>query len=207
MVELKRVELLVLLIYNLRVRFTLSQYNITLIDFQDIHKKFDKELLDDIHQNQLMDVFKERGFQNKDIKKLFFHHSIKGTVDFINRINSNNKIIVYFNNTQLYESEILNYVNEKQYLDILTKLLLKMRSVLPIKVVISMRSLPYFKELVKSNDGRARGTVLKINSTLSKFKIENFTFEKVKKFATKYELNFLSSEYFNNIRTKQLIFK
>tara|TARA_R100001163_G_scaffold728_6_gene1146 strand:+ start:42949 stop:43518 length:570 start_codon:yes stop_codon:yes gene_type:complete len=189
------------------VRFALPQYNLLLIDFQDIHKSFDKELLDDIHENMLMDTFKEKGFQNKDIKKLFFHHSIKSTVDYINKVNSNNKVILYFNNTQFYESEILNYIQEKQYLDILTKLLLKLRSVLPIKVVISMRSLPYFKELVKSNDGRARGTVLKINSTLSKFKIENFTFEKVKKFATKYELNFLSNEYFDNIRTKQLIFK
>jgi hypothetical protein len=189
------------------VRFTLSQYNITLIDFQDIHKKFDKDLLDEIHNSLLIDTFKEKGFQNKDIKKLFFHHSIKGTVDYINRIKTNNKVIVFFNNTQFYESEILNYVSEKSYLDILTKLLLKLRSVLPIKVVISMRSLPYFKELVKLNDGRAKGTVMKINSTLSKFKIESFTFEKVKKFATKYELNFLSNEYFDNIKTKQLIFK
>ncbi len=63
------------------MRFTLSQYNITLIDFQDIHKKFDKDLLDEIHNSLLIETFKDKGFQNKDIKKLFFHHSIKGTVD------------------------------------------------------------------------------------------------------------------------------
>ena len=65
----------------------------------------------------------------------------------------------------------------------------------------------FFKELIKKDDGRAKGTILKIYSTLQKFKIENFTFAKVKKFAKKYDLTFLSNEYFNNIKTKQLLFK
>ena len=78
---------------------------------------------------------------------------------------------------------------------------------LPVKVVVSQRSLIFFKELLLKDDGRARGTVLKINSTMNKFKIEDFTFSKVKKFALKYELNFLSRDYFNNFKTKQLLFK
>ena len=85
--------------------------------------------------------------------------------------------------------------------------MVKLRHVLPVKVVISLRSLAYFKELIQKNDGRANGTVLKIYSTISKFKIESFTFEKVKKLATKYELTFLSNDYFDNIKTKQMIFK
>jgi hypothetical protein len=78
---------------------------------------------------------------------------------------------------------------------------------LPIKVVISQKSLIFFNELFNKNDGRAVGTVIKIRSAISKFKIEDFTFSKVKKFALKYELNFLSRDYFNNFKTKQLLFK
>ena len=189
------------------MRFTLSEHNIVLIDFQDIHKKLEKDLIDDIHSNELLSTFIEKNFQNKDIKKLFYHHCIKGIVEYINKINSHNKVVLYFNNTQFYESEILHYLPEKDYLKLLTRLMVKLRHVLPVKVVISLRSLAYFKELIQKNDGRAKGTVLKIYSTISKFKIESFTFEKVKKFATKYELTFLSNDYFDNIKTKQMIFK
>ena len=189
------------------MRLSLPEYNIVLIDFQDIHKKYEKDLLDDIHNYQLMDSLVESQFSNKDIKKLLFHHTIKNCVEYINKVNSKNKVVLYFNNTQFYESEILKYIDEKDYLKLLTNLLIKIRNLLPIKTVISHRSLMFFKELIKNDDGRAKGTVLKIYSTLQKFKIENFTFARVKKFAKKYDLTFLSNEYFNNIKTKQLLFK
>ena len=95
------------------MRFTLSEHNIVLIDFQDIHKKFEKDLIDDIHSNELLSTFKEKNFQNKDIKKLFFHHSIKGIVEYINKINSHNKVVLYFNNTQLFTRKgLLKFVNQ-----------------------------------------------------------------------------------------------
>ena len=75
------------------MRFTLSEHNIVLIDFQDIHKKFEKDLIDDIHSNELLSTFIEKNFQNKDIKKLFYHHCIKGIVEYINKINSHNKVV------------------------------------------------------------------------------------------------------------------
>ena len=86
-------------------------------------------------------------------------------------------------------------------------MLLRIRTILPIKVVISSKSLEFFSHLLTIDDGRARGTLIRIVDTVNKFKVENFTFEKVKKFAKVNELNFLSGEYFNNIKTKQIAFK
>jgi len=85
--------------------------------------------------------------------------------------------------------------------------MLKIRNILPIKIVISSKSLEFFSHLLTIDDGRAKGTLIRIINTVNSFKVENFTFEKVKKFASKNGLNFLSGDYFNNIKTKQIAFK
>ena len=186
---------------------SLSAYNIELIDFQDIHKQYEIDLLNDIHEFGLFDKLKADGISSKDIKKLVYHHTIKSVVEYFNKCESDNKLVLYFNNTQFYESELVNYIDEQAYLKFISSFLVRVRNMLPIKVVISQKSLIFFNELFNKNDGRAVGTVIKIRSAISKFKIEDFTFSKVKKFALKYELNFLSRDYFNNFKTKQLLFK
>ena len=45
------------------------------------------------------------------------------------------------------------------------------------------------------------------NKNINKFKVENYTFEKVKKYAKLYGLNFLSKDYFNDIKTKHIAFR
>ena len=102
---------------------------------------------------------------------------------------------------------MLNYIDESVYLNLLTKILIKIRSILPIKIVISSKSLEFFSHLLVIDDGRAKGTLIRIINTVNSFKVENFTFEKVKKFATKNGLNFLSGDYFNDMKTKQIAFK
>ncbi len=186
------------------MKLQLVEHNITLIDFQDIHKTYDCELVDKLHDLQLLDKnFKK----NKDIRKLLYHFTIKGIVDYINSTKFNTKLVLYFNNTQFYESSILEYVHEDEYLDILTKLLIKIRNLLPIKITISYKSLSYFKHLLDNNDGRARSTCTKLYSIVSKFNIEKFTFEKIKKFAKMNDLIFLSNSYFEDIKTKQIVFR
>ncbi len=182
----------------------LPQYNVTLIDFQTIHLSFEKSLMNELHDLHLIDSLPEL---RSDSKRLITHYIIKETVDFINNYESNNKIIVYFNNTQFNDSEMLKYIDEVVYLKLLTKVLLKIRSVLPIKVVISSKSLDFFSHLLTIDDGRAKGTLYRIVNTINKFKVENYTFEKVKKYAKLYGLNFLSKDYFNDIKTKHIAFR
>ena len=185
------------------MRLELNDYNLLLIDFQDIHSTFDKDLLDQLHLFQITTNLEK----NKDFYKILTHFTVKGTVDYLNSVKSNNKLILYFNNTQFYESEILNYIDETVYLTLITNILLKIRNILPIKIVISSKSLELFSHLLTIDDGRAKGTLIRIINTVNSFKVENFTFEKVKKFASKNGLNFLSGDYFNDMKTKQIAFK
>lgn len=186
------------------MKLQLIEHNITLIDFEDIHKTYDHNLINKLHDLQLLNSdFKK----NKDIRKLLYHFTIKGVIDYINSTVTNTKLVLYFNNTQFYESPIIEYINEHDYLDILTKLLIKIRNLLPIKITITHKSLTYFKHLLDINDGRAKSTVTKLYSTINKFNIEKFTFEKIKKFAKNNDLTFLSNKYFEDIKTKQVVFR
>ena len=88
------------------MRLSLPEYNIVLIDFQDIHKKYEKDLLDDIHKYQLMDSLVESQFSNKDVKKLLFHHTIKNCVEYINKVN-------YYQVHQIVNSPLISWVGSK----------------------------------------------------------------------------------------------
>lgn len=186
------------------MRLELQEYNVMLIDFEDIHKKFDKNLINNLHSLELLDTFYK---SLPDHKKILLHFTIKETLDYLISVKTNNKLVLYFNNTQFYESEVFNYIDQTKYLQLLTSLLIKIRKLLPVKIVISSKSLLFFSELLKKDDGRAKGTLIRIINTINKFKIENFTFAQIKKYAKSNGLNFLSKEYFNNIKTKQITFK
>lgn len=179
------------------------EYNIYLIDFQEIHQKYEISLIDNLYE---FDLLNKKFITNKDIKRILTHFTFKETINYINNNQFTSKPVVYFCNTQFYESKLFEFVDEQDYLQILTKILFKMRSLLPVKVVISYKSLEFFKELLKQGDGRAHGTLLKIKSAVEKFNIESFTFAKVKKYAKNNGLTFLSGDYFNDIKTKQIIF-
>jgi hypothetical protein len=186
------------------VTLELPELNLILIDFQSIHKKYEYELIEKLSSYCLIG---EKFDTHPDITKILYHFTIKGIIDHFNSVKSNNKLVLYYNNTQFYESDLFEHVPEQLYLDILTKIFKKIQNILPIKIVITSKSLNFFKELILKQDGRARATIFKIHNTINNFKIEQFTFEKVKKFACKYDLTFLKNEYLNDVRTKQIVFR
>lgn len=179
------------------------EYNIYLIDFQQIHKKYEVNLIDQLYNLDLI----HRNFKtNKDIRRILTHYVFKETIDYIINNKFPSKPVVYFCKSQMYDSQLFEFIDEHIYLTILTSIFLKMKQLLPVKIVISYKSLQFFNELLSKNDGRSRGTLLKVKSAIEKFKIESFTFEKVKKFAKLNGLTFLSGDYFNDIKTKQIVF-
>ncbi len=181
----------------------LSELNLILVDFQDCHKRYEYDLSDKLFDLNITGDISH----NSDAIRIIYHYTIKGVIDYINSVNSNNKIVIYFNKTQFYDSIIFNQVDYDSYMQIIINLFNKIKSILPIKVVVSCKSLAFLQELVSKDDGRAMSTIIKIYHTVSTFKVENFTFEKMKKFASKYDLTFLHSTFFNNVQNQQIIFK
>lgn len=178
-----------------------SQYNFRLINFNYIFaRKIEVNLINDLHKFGLL---KDRITTNA--KKFFFHHIILSICEELLNDASKEKTIIYFNNTQLDQFLIFKYFKEEDVLKILNTVLLKVKRLLPIKVFITNISFDFLTHLLNTNDGRGIETINSIRSYMDSVNIENYTFASVKTFTKKNELTFLNKDYFNRLKTKQLL--
>ena len=76
---------------------------------------------------------------------------------------------------------------------------------LPVKMYVSAIDVNNLNILLSKKDGK---TLLQVNQLIeeinaNKFKV--YTFEKIKKFTVKYQLTFLTDNYFNKLQTKIIL--
>lgn len=178
-----------------------KQYNFRLINFNHLfYKNIEIKLIDDLHNYGFL--------QSKirtDAKKFIYHHIIHGICEFLLNDKTTEKSVIYFNNTQLDNFKLLKYFKEEDVLKIINSVLLKVKKLLPIKVFITNISFDFLSHLLEKNDGRGIEIINSIRNYLNSVNIEKFTFNKVKTFTKKNDLVFLNKEYFNLLKTKQLL--
>jgi hypothetical protein len=116
-----------------------------------------------------------------------------------------NKVIIYFNNSLLEKTELLEYYNDEDLIVFLESVLMKIRRILPIRVYITNHTFDYFKHMLSRYDGRIKEILVKLKVLVDSVNIESYTFMKAKRFARLNNLTFLSDVYFNNLKTKQLL--
>jgi hypothetical protein len=178
-----------------------KQYNFRLINFNHLYtKNIEIKLINDLHHYNLLES-KIRS----DAKKFLFHHIIHGVCEFLLNDKATEKNVIYFNNTQLENFKILKYYKEEDVLKAVNTVLLKVKKLLPIKVFITNISFEFLSHLLEKNDGRGIEVVNGIRNYINSVNIEKFTFNKVKTFTKKNDLVFLNKEYFNLLKTKQLL--
>ena len=117
---------------------TLKTHEIEIIDFNELFvKTIQNRIIDDLYSFELL----EKSINNTNVKKFIIHHVIFETCEKV--LSKNNKSIIYFNNTQLEECELMKYFTETEILTFLSNLLRKIEKLLPIKFYISKFSLEY----------------------------------------------------------------
>lgn len=178
-----------------------KQYNFRLINFNHLYSKhIELKLIDDLHKYNLLGP-KIR----TDARKFFYHHVIHGICEYLLNDKSTEKNVIYFNNTQLEGFKILKYFKEEDVLKLINSMLVKIKKILPIKVFITNISFEFLSHLLSKNDGRGVEVINGIRNYIDNVNIEKFTFNKVKTFTKKNNLVFLNKEYFNHLKTKQLL--
>lgn len=178
----------------------LKQYNLKILNFNNIFKDIEVNLINDLCKFNLLD--KHLG---TTAKKFFYHHIIFGICEALLSIKSREKCILYFNSTQLENFDILTYYSEEKVLVVLNSILKKIKVLLPIKVFISEISFDYLNHLLSKNDGRSEELVSKIRSYVDSINLERYTFSNIRMFTKRMGLHFLNKEYFNKLKAKQLI--
>ena len=177
-----------------------KQYNFQLINFNFIMRKVEVDIINDLHKYHLL---KERITTNA--KQFFYHHIIFGICEYLLANKTNEKSIIYFNNTQLEPLMLLKYFKEEDLKRLLDQILCKVKKLLPIKVYRSNISFEFLDHLLVKNEGRGIEVISGIRSYLDSVNIERYTFAKVKTFTKRNNLIFLNKEYFNQLKTKQLL--
>ena len=180
----------------------IKNYDFTIIDFNELLiDEIQPEIINSLYEYNLL----EKSINNLSVKKFIYHYTIFSICQRM--LNSKNKSIIYFNNTQLEDCELMKYFNEKDILTLFTNFLRRIDKILQIKIFISKYSIVYLDHLISSDDGKAYTTINSMISKINNMDISKYTFSEVKKFTRRYELTFLNKDYFNRLSTKLLLIR
>ena len=184
------------------LQHTLPEYNITLIDFNQIFiKKIQIDVLDDLYRYKLLN----KSLSNTDVRKIFYHHIIFNICEQMLQVTCSKPIMI-FNYTQLDDCIIKDYFKEDALLEFLDYTVSKIQKNLPVKIFKSKFNVETLMALKAKGDGRALTVLTGVIHNSNAFNVNSYTFENIKKITKKYELTFLNLDYFNRLKTKQLLF-
>jgi hypothetical protein len=178
-----------------------KQYNFRIVDFNSIFiKKIEVDLINDLHRFEL---FKSR--ITSHAKKFFYHHIIFGLCEFLLHEKAKEKTIIYFNNTQMSDLELFKYFKEDEVRDVVEQIIRRIKILLPIRVFITNISYDFLQHLIDRKDGRGVEVINSLKAYMDSVNHEKYTFSRVLTFTKRNDLVFLSKEYFDKLRAKQLI--
>jgi hypothetical protein len=178
-----------------------KQYNMHIVDFNSIlQKSIDNALVDDLHKFHLLN-----GKIRSATKRFFYHHIILHACEHVLNIRSKERVILYFHGNQLPSLKLSGYFAEEHILKLINEIMRKMINILPLRIYWSALSYEHFTHLLRRDEGRSREIVNGLRELAFTSCIERYTFEKVKKFTKRNELTFLNADYFNRIKSKQLL--
>jgi hypothetical protein len=177
----------------------IDSHNLCLLNFFDILGNCENEISNDLHQYELLDNL---SYQNIDTKKILYYHIILHICEtFIHKLTFN-KVILVYNEMDLTKSLLVKYSNKQRTLSFLTNTLNKIGNILPIKLYKSNVMFNTMRDILDNDDGERIELISELQQVTNKVD----SFQKVKKFAQKYELTFLSREFFRRVKTKNLMF-
>jgi hypothetical protein len=179
----------------------LEKYNLQILNYHYIFKNIvEVNLINDLYKFKLLDSRKD-----STMRRLFIHHNIYGICEFILNTKKSGKQVLYFDFNNLFDTEILNYIEEERFKNYLLYIMNKVKNILPIRVFYSTFSLEFLNSKIKAKSGLGIETVNKIKNLTESYSFDKFTFEKCKRFVRKQELTFLDQSYFNSLKAKQLL--
>ena len=132
------------------------------------------------------------------------HHVIHGVCEHVLNLKIKSKIIIFFCNNSILDTDTYDLYNNKQLNKVFNKLCKVFKSKLPIRWYESAYPLEYVKICLQDNknDGIKIADELLV---LSNNDFSKFLFDKIKIYSKKMELNFLDKIYFNQLRSKMIM--
>lgn len=177
----------------------LSEYNIRLLNFAKIYEDVEIDLINDLYKYNLLHTFKV----NSDIRKLLMHHLIVHICNTLMSYKGREKTVIYYNIDDILCSEFIS--DKDKFLHALGKSINKIGNVLPIRIFKDNKGFESISSLCKKSCGDRDEFIAKLRSYCYNLTFDNFTFSKIRNFTQKNDLTFLNKDYFNTLKSKQLL--
>jgi len=103
------------------------------------------------------------------------------------------------------DCEITNFINKDNLNNFLNKTLIQISKLIPIYVIECKCDIDQICKDIDNAKGEALDFITGLKSKINKNKKSITTLQKVKKFAKKYELNFIDKIFFNKLSIKAKI--
>lgn len=184
--------------------YDIPEYNLTLIDFNNIFFNDTQiDILDDLSRYGLVGC----SINNKDVKKLVYHHLVLSLCNAIVYPHKCKPIIVIDIDAIGQSCCTLMGCITGDFVTFLKRFVSQVKQMLPVHVVFSNMSPEHVLYLFNKSDARAHMFINGIIVSQHSLTNTQFTFEKMKQFTKKYELTFLNTDYFNQIKTRHHLIK
>jgi len=189
--------------YNLDMVQEISpiQYNFKIIDFSPVSKEISKLMLADMEKYG----FLENPKFSKDIKRLLLHHTIHSVCNFFLKNKKGIPVILYFEILG-YSTKFHAFYGESEVNMYLHNIMLKLKKILPVRIYIGSIPFEELKQAVDNNTGEGVDFLKTTEIYLKQYDFSKYTFSKIKLYTNRHKLNFLNQDYFNQLKTKNLLF-
>ena len=177
------------------------QYNFKIIDFAPICKDISRSIINDLYAYNLLDKPK----LTRDIKRLMLHHTIHQICEYFLNKSRKTPTFIYFvrdsYDTELHSIFGKDIINEWLYLTIM-----RIKKLLPIRIYVGIDTFAAINAQINDGGGDGIEFLHSLRNYADCHNTEKFTFSRLRSYIERNDLTFLSEEYFNRIKTKQLLF-
>ena len=181
--------------------------NISLINFSDIFtQNIDIQFLDDLHSLNLI-INNEVSLSKRDVKRLLHHRLIYGACEYVRTAKVGSKIVIVCSGDfKTADFQIYDFFQVDEIYNVIISFFKSIKKYLPLNVLFVDITFGAIKNNLDERTGKGSEIISIAESIVYNHKKISFTFNKIKKFAEKNGLKFISSHYFNDIKSRQLIF-
>jgi len=175
-----------------------AEHNFCLVNFYFLLAECEVGLITDLHDYGLLKTEKI----TKDVKTLLLHHLIHHICEYVLKYKGKEKNVIYYSDQIPNTIQLLKHFQETDLETLFKKTVQKLKKVLPLRIHCNHLE---FREIFYSKQGKREEIIARIKQTLDSTDITQFSFSKTNLFTKRYKLTFLNKEYFNSIKTKQLL--
>ena len=183
-----------------------EQFNLRLICFESIIKTIEIDFINDLSKYQLIPAKRI----TRDIKKLLYHHVFHGTCEYLLSLKSREQV-VFLKSMQSDSTDLLllQYFKKEDIIKHIDRIALHIAKLLPV-CMYGYEKIEF--KLIKHFYSKRDGNVIELIERIRTYAWEktfirsHYTFAKVKSFVKRNELTFLSEKYFEQLKTKQLLY-